>query len=128
MGIYLLIALSSLIVIFAIWFFLPIPSNSFTVKALDTMDFWNLQNGSKLAYYHLKSIKYEAKASVVYLHGGSGGCLCETIKQTYKEIANSGFDVFFMIRLVLVNLTSRKIPQIILYEDILMILMRCLMR
>lgn len=57
--------------------------------------FWNLETGSKIAYYHLPvSTGQKEKGTILFLHGGPGGSVTLDNVEFFQQFTELGYDVY----------------------------------
>lgn len=91
---YLSITLLTLILGLSIWIVFPNSNSDFDDTPRKSTQYWELNTGSKIAYTHLKSQTDSVKSTIVYLHGGPGGYVSNSIIDIYREISKDGYDVY----------------------------------
>lgn len=98
--------MKKMIWIFSIAFFLALFFFAFKIlwpddyemvpkKSRENLKYWNLVNGSTIAYTFLPGNPLFKKANpIIYLHGGPGAGITQLEITTYEKFASEGFDVY----------------------------------
>jgi proline iminopeptidase len=60
----------------------------------DTILFWELPTGSRIAYYFIKGNEPRKPIPIIYLHGGPGGFVDSQDISVFSKLANDGYDVY----------------------------------
>ena len=60
--------------------------------------YWELSNGSRIAYYHYPATGVPADAPLVYLHDGPGFSVLDAERAFYRQVSDLGFDVYLYDR------------------------------
>lgn len=63
-------------------------------KTLDTIQFWDLPTGSRIAYYFIKGHEPRNSVPIIYLHGGPGGSVTSQDISVFSKLAEDGYDVY----------------------------------
>lgn len=90
----LMYILLSVVLVGIIWLLLPNPDSDFDDTPRKSTQYWKLRTGSKIAYTFLKSDADSIKSTIIYLHGGPGGYIDNSVIKTYKEISKHGYNVY----------------------------------
>ncbi|MFN3847797.1 MAG: alpha/beta hydrolase [Spirosomataceae bacterium] len=90
----LMYVLLSVILAVAIWILLPNPESDFDDTPRESTEYWELSTGSKIAYTQLKSDADSIKSTIIYLHGGPGGYIDNSVIETFKPISKQGYNVY----------------------------------
>lgn len=86
--------LLSVIIAVIIWILLPNPESDFDDTPRKSTEYWELSTGSKIAYTQLKSDADSIKSTIIYLHGGPGGYIDNSVIETFREISKQGYNVY----------------------------------
>jgi len=57
--------------------------------------YWELETGSKIAYFQIKSPVLTKKNPIIYLHGGPGGRITDKIIKAFSPFSELGHDLYF---------------------------------
>jgi pimeloyl-ACP methyl ester carboxylesterase len=90
----LMYVLLSVILLVIIWILLPNPESDFDNTPRKSTEYWELSTGSKIAYTQLKSDADSIKSTIIYLHGGPGGYIDDSVIETFGEISKQGYNVY----------------------------------
>ncbi|OUD34977.1 alpha/beta hydrolase [Flavobacterium sp. FPG59] len=90
----LMCVLLSIILAVVIWILLPNPESDFDDTPRKSTEYWELSTGSKIAYTQLKSDADSIKSTIIYLHGGPGGYIDNSVIETFREISKQGYNVY----------------------------------
>jgi len=89
------ILLGVIIIAFVILLFVPEKETVKPITPRTSTEYWNMSEGFKIAYTHLKSkIKEPSKSPVIFLHGGPGGYVHSSIINTLNNLTDLGYDVY----------------------------------
>lgn len=73
----------------------PLPDEPTVEAGRPDPEFWDLDTGSRIAYWHFPAQNAEADATpIVYVHGGPGGYMKGDAIEFYQQIAETGHDVY----------------------------------
>lgn len=88
------IILGVLILIFAILLILPEKENITPIQPRESTQYWEMQEGFKIAFTHLNGVDSISKSPIIFLHGGPGGYIHSSIIHTLNELTKFGHDVY----------------------------------
>lgn len=57
--------------------------------------FWELPTGSTIGYFKIPRQGEEVKNPIIYLHGGPGGFISDSVIETLKPLSSLGHDLYF---------------------------------
>jgi proline iminopeptidase len=60
----------------------------------DTIQFWELPTGSRIAYYFIKGNEPRKPIPIIFLHGGPGGFVDSQDISVFSKLAYDGYDVY----------------------------------
>lgn len=58
------------------------------------IQYWNLNTGSKIAYYYFKGKEPRKPYPIIYLHGGPGAYISDEIISAISKFSDYGYDVY----------------------------------
>ena len=88
------ITLGVLILIFFILLIVPEKENIKPIQPRENTQYWEMKEGFKIAFTHLKNIDSISKTPIIFLHGGPGGYVHSSIINTLNELTKFGHDVY----------------------------------
>ncbi|MDX1470777.1 MAG: alpha/beta hydrolase [Flavobacteriaceae bacterium] len=89
------IVILSIVIAFLILLVIPEPVTVNPIKPRENTQYWEMDEGFKIAYTHLKSpSNSNSKPPIIFLHGGPGGYIHSSIIQTMKDLNPLGYDVY----------------------------------
>ena len=65
-----------------------------SIQPRDSTQYWEMNEGFKIAYTHLKGVDSLKESPVIFLHGGPGGYVHSSIIETLRALAEVGHDVY----------------------------------
>lgn len=91
---YLLLSILLIILGIIIWIEIPSKNYNLVETPRKSTQYWELNTGSKIAYTHVKSKTDSVKATLIYLHGGPGGYINNSIIEVFEEISKNGYEIY----------------------------------
>lgn len=64
-------------------------------KEREGTQYWHLKTGSKIGYTKIETSKFEKKNPIIFLHGGPGGKIKDSVIEVLKPLSNLGHDLYF---------------------------------
>lgn len=61
----------------------------------NSTQFWQMYDGSKIAYSQVESVGVNHPTPIVYLHGGPGGMITNDIIEMYGPLSLQGYNLYF---------------------------------
>jgi proline iminopeptidase len=74
--------------------FYPRTYNVPQIKQRSTTHYWNLITGSKIGYTFIGGKGIKKQHPIIFLHGGPGGHITDRDIETFRLLADSGFDIY----------------------------------
>ncbi|MEO8000541.1 MAG: alpha/beta hydrolase [Arenimonas sp.] len=91
LGILILIS----IFVVAVFALIPIAATVKPIQATANTRYWLMAENYRIAYQKIASIHQEAKAPIIFLHGGPGGYIHSEIIKTLTPLSATGRDLYF---------------------------------
>ena len=79
---------------FAGYIFYPRDYGVSSFQASTLTPYWKLKTGSQIGYAFLPGKMGRQRFPIVYLHGGPGGFIHESILKSLEPLANGGYDIY----------------------------------
>lgn len=80
--------------VFLCFVFYPRNYNVSKAQARQDVDYWNLSDGSKIAYTLIAAKGEKKPYPIIYLHGGPGGFISEISIKMLSPFADSGYTIY----------------------------------
>ncbi|MFN8355861.1 MAG: alpha/beta hydrolase [Spirosomataceae bacterium] len=82
------------VVVLLVQLLVPRRYHGHTLSPRATTRYWDLSNGSRLAYTHLEAKGVKQPIPIIYLHGGPGGHITDRDIETFSALSEIGFEVY----------------------------------
>jgi len=92
---YLGVLLLTGISVIAVFALIPIAATVKPIQATADTRYWLMAGNYRIAYQKIAATNQEAKAPVIFLHGGPGGYIHSSVIKTLAPISASGRDLYF---------------------------------
>jgi pimeloyl-ACP methyl ester carboxylesterase len=94
-----LITTVGVILISSLTIFKPLVPSSEIIDPIisDSVDYWDLETGSRIAYLKISAENKTKKTPVIFLHGGPGAAVVsfKPITEVISTLSQNGYDVYF---------------------------------
>ena len=88
------IILGVLLLIFMVLLVVPEKETIKSIQPRESTEYWEMNEGFKIAYTHLEGIDSLNKSPVIFLHGGPGGYIHSSIIKTLERLTRKGHHVY----------------------------------
>ncbi|MEL6250906.1 MAG: alpha/beta hydrolase [Bacteroidota bacterium] len=88
------ILLGLLLAIFLLLLIIPEKETVKSIQPRESTQYWEMDEGFRIAYTHIPVIDSLKKGSLIFLHGGPGGYVHSSIILTLGKLSESGYEVY----------------------------------